>query len=455
MNGIQLSAYVRTVILLCLAMVYFSGCRKSDFFVREEILIQDYGGGTGTVTWQNDKSYLIEGFVFVNDGQVLQIEPGTVIRARTGQGASASALIVARGGKIIAEGTPDEPIVFTVEGDDLKGSVPLDAKGLWGGLIILGNAPINAPVGESHIEGIPLIEPRGLYGGFDPEHDAGILRYVSIRHGGTNIGEGNEINGLTLGGVGQATTIDHIEVISNADDGVEFFGGSVNCSHMLASFCGDDAFDFDEGYHGHCQFLLAIMDAENGDHAAEHSGGQYLSQSTPYTVPVIANATYIGHNSQKDSSLISFNSNGGGLYYHSVFADQPTGIELEYDENRSNCYDQFLRGNLAFYNNIFSRIAMEDSSDLIRAFDEDNGSLNDINRELRDHLIQENNKQVSMEIGRKNGSIQLLPRTYEFNDFTELPGVFLKGTNYKGALGTFDWLSGWTLTAESGVYLKP
>ncbi len=455
MNGYKSFNSSTTAIIFYLILICSPACRKSDYLVKEEVLIQDHGGGTGTVTWENDKSYLLEGFVFVNDGQVLSIEPGTVIRARTGQGTAASALIVARGGKIIAEGTPDQPIIFTVEGDDLKGSVPADASGLWGGLIILGDAPINAPVGESHIEGIPLIEARGLYGGYDPEHNAGILRYVSIRHGGTNIGEGNEINGLTLGGVGRGTTIDHIEVISNADDGVEFFGGNVNCSHIVVSFCGDDAFDFDEGYHGHCQFLVAILDDEKGDHAAEHSGGQYLAQTTPYTVPVIANATYIGHYLQKDSALISYNSNGGGLYYNSVFTDQPTGIELEYNENESNCYDQFLRGNLGFYNNVFSRVALEDTSSWIRAYTDDSGNPDSINQELLDHLIKENNKRISIEIGRKSGSVQLLPGSYQFRDFTELPGAFLKETNYKGAFGTFDWLSGWTLTAESGAYLKP
>ena len=187
---------------IILAIIFvISGCRKGSTPIVITESITDNGGGTGTVTWTKDKTYIIEGFVFVNEGQTLTIEPGTVVYGRTGQGENASALIVARDGKIIAEGTPDEPIIFTVEGDDLLGSVPVNAKGLWGGLIILGRAKLNTPSGEANIEGIPLSEDRGIYGGLLDDDDSGILRYVSIRHGGTNIGEGNEINGLTLGGV--------------------------------------------------------------------------------------------------------------------------------------------------------------------------------------------------------------------------------------------------------------
>ncbi|HER08147.1 MAG TPA: hypothetical protein ENO20_04485, partial [Bacteroides sp.] len=194
--------------LLIMVVTGLSSCRQSPFNMDLVETISDQGGGTGTTTWSADKDYLLEGFVFVNDGQILTIEAGTVIRGRTGQGSMASALIVARGGRIIAEGKSDNPIIFTADGDDLEGSVPVEARGLWGGVIILGNATINTETGEDLIEGIPISEPRGIYGGNDDDDNSGILRYVSVRHGGTNIGEGNEINGLTLGGVGRQTIIE-------------------------------------------------------------------------------------------------------------------------------------------------------------------------------------------------------------------------------------------------------
>ncbi len=153
---------LRILLITAVLFIAITSCRKGDYLLDDTRVVQDQGGGTGTVSWTKDKTWLLDGFIFVNDGQVLTIEPGTVVRAKTGQGALASALIVARGGKIIASGTSGAPIVFTVQNDDLKGSVPLKSRGLWGGLIILGNAPINTCSGEAAIEGIPISEPRGI-----------------------------------------------------------------------------------------------------------------------------------------------------------------------------------------------------------------------------------------------------------------------------------------------------
>ena len=155
----------------------------------------------GTTTWTANNTYILNGFVYVNDGQTLTIEPGTVIKGRPGQAARASALIVAQGGTIEANGTAEAPIIFTAEADDLEGSVPDDANGLWGGVIILGNASTNNldVNGVKNVEGIPTDETRGAYGGTDDADDSGTLTYVSIRYGGSVIGANNEINGLTLG----------------------------------------------------------------------------------------------------------------------------------------------------------------------------------------------------------------------------------------------------------------
>ena len=162
------------------------------------------------VVWTADNEYILNGLVFVDDGATLTIQPGTVIKGKPGQGENASALVVARGGKIFASGTPDMPIVFTAEADDVSdpGDLPLDARGLWGGVILLGHATLNSQPGETPIEGIPTTEARGIYGGDDDADNSGIFRYVSIRYGGTDIGAGNEINGLTMGGVGSGTLIE-------------------------------------------------------------------------------------------------------------------------------------------------------------------------------------------------------------------------------------------------------
>jgi hypothetical protein len=173
--------------MIVILVLMITGCRKSHYVVDEVEIIRDNGAGTGTTTWRKDRDYLLEGLVFVKDGQTLTSEPGTVIRAKTGQGSAVSALIVARGGTILAEGTSAEPIIFTCENDDLRGSIRTEAGGLFGGVIILGAARLNNLYGENHIEGIPLSESRATYGGLSDDHSAGIFRYVSIRHGWTLI----------------------------------------------------------------------------------------------------------------------------------------------------------------------------------------------------------------------------------------------------------------------------
>lgn len=209
-------------------------------------------------TWTNDKMYTLNGKVVVESGVTLTIEPGTIIKGAEGLEANASALIVARGGKIMAQGTAEAPIIFTTVLDNIQigqtsgTNLTENDNGKWGGLLVLGNAPISAADGDvvSQIEGIPASEAYGAYGGSDVADNSGVIKYVSIRHGGALIGDGNEINGLTLGGVGNGTVIDHVEVLANQDDGIECFGGSVNISNAIVGYCGDDAIDLDQNYSG-------------------------------------------------------------------------------------------------------------------------------------------------------------------------------------------------------------
>ncbi|MCF8381076.1 MAG: hypothetical protein K9H49_16000 [Bacteroidales bacterium] len=437
----------KVIHIFAILLISFS-CRKSDYYIEIESVITDLGGGTGTVTWTKEKSYIIDGFVFVNDGQILTIEKGTVIRAKTGQASLASALIVARGGKIIAQGTQEEPIVFTVEGDDLQGSVSIDASGLWGGLIILGNAPINAEYGEGFIEGIPISEPRGIYGGEFPEDNSGILEYVSIIHGGTNIGEGNEINGLTLGGVGRKTIIDHVEVISNADDGIEFFGGTVNCSNLAVAFCDDDLFDFDEGYTGKCQFLLGIMHDTKGDHMAEHSGNSDGYLSSDYTVPVIYNSTFIGH-SEGENYMMSFDFISGGVYRNSIFLSNAQGIAIEYTPE-FNSFLQIENNQLAFENNIFYNIA-SNYEDSIFVLHPDNGSSENEQNFLSSYFSEAQNIIEDPGFEYVHTPIKLLPSSTEFENLAAYSSDWFEKVSYKGAFGSNNWLEGWSILWKEGI----
>jgi len=250
---------------------------------------------TTNTTWTADRPYQLGGRIVVTAGATLTIEPGTIVKGEAGTGANATALIIARGGKIMADGREDAPIIFTSVADEISpedvaagdfASPNLDptVNGLWGGVIVLGHAPISASndqgdITQVQIEGIPTSDANGLYGGNDAADNSGILRYVSIRHGGTNIGSGNEINGLTLGGVGSGTVIEHIEIVSNQDDGIEWFGGSVNVNHVVVWNVGDDAIDTDQSWSGTLNNFVIVtpqghcfeLDGPEGSWVAGHT----------------------------------------------------------------------------------------------------------------------------------------------------------------------------------------
>ncbi|MGB1094783.1 MAG: hypothetical protein ACPG0L_08840, partial [Bacteroidia bacterium] len=234
---------------------------------------------TGNTTWSKDKTYILAGRISVVSGVTLTIEPGTIIKGQAGTGANATALLVARGGKLMAEGTATEPIIFTSVADEIKSgeiaspNLPNDFNGLWGGLIVLGDAPcsLSGDVTEIAIEGVPPTDKNGLYGGTNAEDNSGVIKYVSVRHGGANIGEGNEINGITFGGVGSGTTVENVEVVANQDDGIEWFGGTVNVKNAIVWNAGDDAVDTDQAWAGSLDNFVIIC-GEDTDHALEIDG---------------------------------------------------------------------------------------------------------------------------------------------------------------------------------------
>ena len=262
-------------------------CEYADPVVDDESMVVVSSNITTNTTWNNDKVYVLNTRVAVESGATLTIEAGTIIKGEVGSGANATALIIARGGKLMAEGTSTEPIIFTTIADEIQpgqiNSPNMDPEldGLWGGLIVLGNAPISADAQAVQIEGIPASDQNGLYGGTDAADNSGVLKYISIRHGGANIGEGNEINGLTLGGVGTGTVIENVEVVANQDDGIEWFGGTVNVTNAIVWGAGDDALDTDQAWAGTMDNFIVIAGGST-DHGTEVDGpeGTYLDAHT-------------------------------------------------------------------------------------------------------------------------------------------------------------------------------
>ncbi len=243
----------------------------------EQLVINVDGNITANTTWETGKTFILKSRIAVVSGVTLTIQPGVVVKGEAGTGANATALIIARGAKLMAEGTATAPIIFTSVADEIEPgqiespNLEPTLNGLWGGLLILGNAPISASAETVQIEGIPASDQNGLYGGTNSTDNSGVIKYISIRHGGANIGEGNEINGLTLGGVGSGTVIENVEVISNQDDGIEFFGGAVTVKNVLVWNVGDDGIDTDQGWAGTLDNFIVIA-GEDTDHTLEIDG---------------------------------------------------------------------------------------------------------------------------------------------------------------------------------------
>ncbi|MDR2468971.1 MAG: hypothetical protein LBD27_00605 [Tannerella sp.] len=253
--------------------------------------------------------YTMVGWIYVEEGATLTIEPGTIIKGTDisydgRKAATGSSLIISRGARIHAEGTSTEPIVFT----SAKPKGERQATD-WGGIIICGKARNNQ--GKMTIEG--GIEAD--HGGDDDNDNSGVMRYVRIEFGGYPYALDNEINGLTLGSVGRGTTIDHVQVSYTGDDSFEWFGGTVNCKHLVAYHGWDDDFDTDNGFSGKLQFLLGVRDPKMADQSNsngfESDNNASGSTQEPYTAAVFSNVTVIGAVGQDPNFA---NEGGSGKY---------------------------------------------------------------------------------------------------------------------------------------------
>lgn len=339
---------------------------------------------TGETTFTAEKIYQIEGRLTVTNGGVLNIEPGAILKFAQGQEASASSLLIARGGKINAAGTAEKPIILTSVLDNIDlgqitgTSLNKEDNKKWGGLIVLGNAKISAAQGdtEANIEGLPVGD-NSKYGGDDDSDNSGIIQYVSVRHGGINIGQGNEINGITFGGVGNGTTIDHIEVVATLDDGIEFFGGSVNVNHALIAFQGDDGIDIDQNYSGTIDnFVVKHGASLKTDFALELDG----PESATYTdgLFTLINGTVL--NDGIDGIGADLKSLAQGTITNVNFDGYKDGtgnfigIRASYDKDndcaeKADAYSNYINGKLTITNCGF--IGLTALSNAITAYNDD------------------------------------------------------------------------------------
>jgi hypothetical protein len=336
--------------------VITTACRKIEVDGNTTV-INNGGGGTtentileGRITENRtlkaSNVYKLRGLVYVTNGAILTIEPGTKIVGETGRNGG---LIITRSSKIIADGTLDKPIVFTSE-------APTPNRGDWAGLVVLGNAPTNSAFngvqGIGEIEGgINNSDGLGLYGTpatqqQNPADNSGILRYVRIEYAGYAFLPDKEINGLTLAGVGNQTIVDYVQVAFANDDSFEWFGGTVNCKHLIAYKGLDDDFDADNGYAGKVQFGISFRDSAiadiSGSNGFEIDNDANGSTLTPQTSAVFSNMTVIGPRPTLTSVGNSNYRRGMHLrrncavsLYNSIVMGWPTGWLLDASTGRA------------------------------------------------------------------------------------------------------------------------
>ncbi|MEI6556337.1 MAG: T9SS type A sorting domain-containing protein [Paludibacter sp.] len=307
---------------------------------------------TTNTTWTKNNVYLLNGWVYVTSGATLTIEAGTVIR---GDKTNKGALIIEPGGKLIANGTAAEPIVFT--SNQPAGN---RASGDWGGVVLCGKAKINQ--GTATIEG----GLRTVYGGTDDTDNSGSLKYVRIEYGGVAFMPNNEINGLTFGGVGSGTSVDYVQVSYAGDDSFEWFGGNVNCKHLIAFAGLDDDFDTDFGFSGKVQFIVGLRDPQiadiSGSNFFESDNDAAGSSLTPYTSATFCNVSSFGPlNGTVTTSTMNQNykralhirRNSRLKIFNGVFSGWPVGLYIDGNTTQANA----TNGDLVIENCVFGGMA--------------------------------------------------------------------------------------------------
>jgi hypothetical protein len=407
---------------------------------RPEVVIND--NITTDTTWTADNDYVLgyQKQIFVKNNATLTIMPGTNVLGDT-----SSVLTITRGSKINAQGTKERPIVFTSKEPGPK------TAGFWGGLIILGNAPINVntnsmpPSTEAIFEAFPGSSDDGKFGGTDPHDNSGMLRYVRLEFGGFAYANDREFNNLTLCGVGDGTSIDYVQTHHGRDDGIELFGGTVNLKHLLASQNEDDGFDTDNGWQGKGQFIIIQAltpvgaDPSNGYESDNHAVAASYT-AAPRTKPTLYNVTLLGKKDYTAGSSYAarIRRGAGGHYYNHIFINFPQGILLEHaaTQEQANAMELFIKNSVFFSN----------------GGNFPSSSPAPTPPEIDERMIFTNPDWANREDdpGMPDAALSLTAPNFKPNALVTggatppNDGFFDASATFIGAVGTEDWTQGWT-----------
>ncbi len=441
-------------------------------------------------TLQAGSQWYIDGVTYVAPGATLTIEEGVTVYANDQPGSNATALIVSAGGTINAVGTAENPIVFTsIQAE----TTPLDHNdvGLWGGIILLGTAKINADAADlsnasdpsiilsNKIEGLDAIGRHGLepsvelgyltYGGDDDADSSGGMKYVSIRHTGDSItgADGDEIQGLTLGGVGSGTILENIEIFVSDDDGIEIFGGTVNLRNLVLAYAEDDTLDLDQGYRGMGQNIVILQNAftdiyateRSGDKGGEWDGADSPEDNFPRAGGVFSNMTFVS-NGPNSGTALKIRNGGAYQVWNSVFIDYSCWLDLDSNVANNIVEDAVTSGATAFAGNIIAHASSTVlDSTLIK---DDFISVDPIavfsDAALLNNVVTDAGIPVTRESGGKvvlGGPASSSPVLDSANVAALPDNGFFETVNYVGAFdGITNWAS-WTFAAKNGYLVVP
>ena len=450
---------------LC-GLIAATSCKKSDDNTTTPPSTGPTPGSTidirGTIksdqTFKKDFIYRLRGYVYVTDGATLTIEPGTKIVSNKD---SAGVLVIYRDAKIMAQGTSDAPIVFTSAETN-------KAPGDLGGVVIAGQASGNGnhPVMEGGLD-----PAYSAFGGTNDAHNSGVIKYVRIEYAGKAVNPGDEVNGLSLYGVGSGTTIDYVEIVRGLDDAFEFFGGTVNCKHLVAYNCADDDYDMDDGFRGKIQFAISIKDPAFTDNKGTtgdvsnnlevdnvNPGNGFLLTRAPITYPVLSNFTAIAPNGAAGTSP----DYGWGMRWRrgtefimansAVLGGVKGGLRLQEDSTIA----YYVRGKSSFYNSFVQ--AVTNPIDLQTALALSGGTTYDlagitslttgtykstILAQATDAKLTDPFNNAYPNLKPAAGSPLLSGALF---DYGTLSDSFFDKVSFRGALdASNDWTAGWTV----------
>ncbi|HJS15579.1 MULTISPECIES: hypothetical protein [Rheinheimera] len=405
---------------------------------------------TSDATLTADIAWALSGKVTVGNDNAnsatLTIQPGTKVFGKSG----ADYLVIARGSKIQAIGTATNPIVMTSV-NDMLGLSDEESAAEWGGLVLLGKAPSNkcdqANLANCQVE---AEGEAGPYGGADPEDNSGALKYVQVRYAGFEVIPDNELNGITFAGVGRGTTVEYIQVHNNLDDGVEFFGGTVDAKYVVLTGNRDDSLDWADGWTGRMQHVL-IRHNPNDTKAnraieGDNQSGNFTAE--PISKPQISNMTIIGNNfdGEDDSEGILLRAGTAGELYNVVITG-PADMGECFDINSQESVNNASAGEIVFRNSIL------DCAEPVKNAEDEAGT--EIFDTTAWFSAQPNNLVGDALLGGYIPAPNSPALTNGYNVANEVNGWF-DDVDYIGAFdGTTDWTKGWTVSLhpETGTGL--